>query len=424
MPTQSNMAYPVADAENGEEERANSAHPNLRLLTFKTVASDSPARDCPSAAPYLWAPSSPASLSARSTTGSFGVAYPSAVCYFAGRDLLLSGGSKVPVGLITAAWSGSSIERWMTSSMLRDGTPSELGGNGTCGGTRNPPTGPAPPRNTTCPQGGLAKGGENYQGMISPLLPMRLAAILWYQGEENDHSDDACPGPVWYRCLFPAMITAWRAAFGAPKLPFLYVLLASGHTAALRKAQTAAQLLQGTAFASAYDLGASAAEEIIPGHPIRKQEVGRRLSLAARAIVHGDASVDYRGPYLQPSAITVTRVGKEGVVVRLPFAVGSNGFLHLNGTAVCTRCCEAWSPLSLLDPDAPAQAPVLLNVSVVRGDTVVGTAAKFPSSKGRALVQFQFDDTSQCAVYNGARSGPNSHNGIVAESWRGNVTMA
>jgi hypothetical protein len=53
-----------------------------------------------------------------------------------------------------------------------------------------------------------------------------------------------------------------------------------------------------------------------------------------------------------------------------------------------------------------------------------------PGTSGRAEVRFLFDDFQQCAVYNGALSGPDSvyasvpHLGIVAESWRGNVTVA
>ena len=64
-------------------------------------------------------------------------------------------------------------------------------------------------------------------------------------------------GPWWYSCLFPSMITGWRAAFGSPILPFYYVLLAAGHTSLLREGQMAAGLLPHTAFSSALDLGAT-----------------------------------------------------------------------------------------------------------------------------------------------------------------------
>jgi sialate O-acetylesterase len=153
----------------------------------------------------------------------------------------------------------------MPAEAMLDGTPSYFGGNGSCGGTITPPHAPSP-RSTSCPKGGLAKSGSYYKGMIAPLTQMRLTGVWWYQGEENDHATDACPGPVWYRCLFPAMISYWRAAFKMPSLPFYYVLLASGHTALMREAQVAgASALPHTAFASAVDLGAAAAEYLIPG---------------------------------------------------------------------------------------------------------------------------------------------------------------
>jgi hypothetical protein len=89
------------------------------------------------------------------------------------------------------------------------------------------------------------------------------------------------------RCLFPAMISYWRREFQLPQLPFFYVLLAAGHTAMLREAQyLGAGAIPHTAFASAVDLGATGAEYLIPGHPPRKQEVGRRLALVNRALVY------------------------------------------------------------------------------------------------------------------------------------------
>ena len=116
------------------------------------------------------------------------------------------------------------------------------------------------------------------------------------------------------------MITHWRRRFDLPSLPFFYVLLAGGHSAPFREAQVLTLALQltspftitlpspflspsthiamaltvalpltspsppitkveggsalpHTAFASALDLGATRSEELIPGHPPRKQEV-------------------------------------------------------------------------------------------------------------------------------------------------------
>ena len=70
-----------------------------------------------------------------------------------------------------------------------------------------------------------------------------------------------------------------------------YVLLAAGHSAVMREAQAqGAGAIAGTAFASAVDLGAAAHEFLVPGHPPRKQEVVRRISLAVRALVCHAAS--------------------------------------------------------------------------------------------------------------------------------------
>jgi len=60
-----------------------------------------------------------------------------------------------------------------------------------------------------------------YNGMLAPLIGLRLAGCIWYQGESN--ADD----PAAYAKLFPAQIEDWRDKLGAPDLPFLWVQLAN-----------------------------------------------------------------------------------------------------------------------------------------------------------------------------------------------------
>jgi len=478
---QSNMEYPMANAFNGSAERAlASSLPNLRLLDLADrpwpVPSSFPngsATDCPSKAPYEWAASSPASISERLPAGAapdFGAKYPPAVCFFAARELLRRSPG-VPIGIIGASKSGSAIECWMPPEAMLDGTPRAYGGNGTCGGAVPPPPAGTPcTRNAStaaCPRGGLAKSGAYYRGMIAPLTPMRLKAVWWYQGEENDHPTDACGGPAWYRCLFPAMIAHWRRQFMAPELPFFYVLLAAGHSAVMREAQVqGAGALGGTAFASAVDLGAAPDEFLVPGHPPRKQEVGRRLSLAVRALVYKEQpAVAYLGPSVIAAKVTVT-TSADGrlTTVLIPFVVGSGGGLHLNGTGGCngsasptpppaTRsadngapegCCAGAfggtagadasnpnSPVALAEPGATSkvyhtQTFVVDAATNVLRATLPGWEA--PAS-GVVEVRFLFDNYPKCALYSGALSGPDSyyakvqHFGIVAQSWRGNVTV-
>jgi sialate O-acetylesterase len=102
------------------------------------------------------------------------------------------------------------------------------------------------------------------------------------------------------------MIRGWRDAWHAPQLPFLWVQLANfvsggddataseaatrSSWAMLRESQSAVLKLPHTAQAVAIDIGD--AQDI---HPRNKQEVGRRLALAARHVAYGESLV-YFGP--------------------------------------------------------------------------------------------------------------------------------
>ena len=187
----------------------------------------------------------------------------------------------------------------------------------------------------------------------------------------------------------------------------------------------------------------------------RMQEVGRRLALINRALIYHE-EIDYVGPRVIAERVTVTTVTdrKSGAVhttVRIPFSVGTNGNLHLNGTGGCTTCCNGTtsvsphsssnlaagrsnpsSPVGLLDPTIGTGAKVYKTQTfVVDAATSVLTATipGWQAASEVAEVQFLFDNFPQCAVYSGALSGPDSyyaevkHFGLVAESWRGNVTI-
>lgn len=196
---QSNMEYPMADAFNGTSERESSNLANLRMLNLAdrpwpvpTGGRNSSATDCPSKAPYVWAASEPSTISPRNSSivrttlqerqkdgpTDFSNKYPAAVCWFAARDLL-SARPSIPIGIISAAKSGSSIECWMPKQAMLDGTPHVFGGNGTCGGAIVAAPRPVTTANSSCPRGGLSKSGAYYRGMIAPLTKMRLSAVWW-----------------------------------------------------------------------------------------------------------------------------------------------------------------------------------------------------------------------------------------------------
>lgn len=134
-----------------------------------------------------------------------------------------------------------------------------------------------------------------YNAMIHPLEPYPLAGVIWYQGETNAHDTAAFA----YRDQFKTMIEGWRALWNTPKLPFLWVQLASfGATqdygksdwSVLRESQSAALALPATAQAVTIDVGN-------PGdiHPRNKRDVGHRLALGARHVAYGE-TLDYHGP--------------------------------------------------------------------------------------------------------------------------------
>ncbi len=128
-----------------------------------------------------------------------------------------------------------------------------------------------------------------YNGMIAPLLPYGIAGVIWYQGEANVRRERQ------YRSLFPATIADWRRAWGT-ELPFLFVQIAPFRemTPELREAQLLTwQHTPRTAMVVTTDCGD--ANDI---HPPRKQPVGARLALAARAVAYGER-IEYSGPVFE-----------------------------------------------------------------------------------------------------------------------------
>ncbi|HET9571042.1 MAG TPA: sialate O-acetylesterase [Bacteroidales bacterium] len=124
-----------------------------------------------------------------------------------------------------------------------------------------------------------------FNAMIHPLIPFGIKGFLWYQGEANDSV------AYYYRKMFPMMISDWRKRWGQGNLPFLFVQLTNykkvqpkpveSEWAELREAQAMTLSQPNTGMACIIDIGD--AENI---HPTNKQEVGRRLALAANKLVY------------------------------------------------------------------------------------------------------------------------------------------
>lgn len=134
-----------------------------------------------------------------------------------------------------------------------------------------------------------------YNGMIAPLINFPIKGAIWYQGESN------ASRAYQYRDLFQRLINDWRGKWEIGDFPFFWVQLANfkaptdipvgSDWAELREAQDMALQLPKTGMASAIDIGE--AKDI---HPRNKQEVGRRLALAALYVEYGKDKLVYSGP--------------------------------------------------------------------------------------------------------------------------------
>lgn len=215
-----------------------------------------------------------------------------------------------------------------------------------------------------------------YNGMIVPLGPTPIRAIVWYQGETDSGQ------PAEYRRLFKALIEVWRGRFGADT-PFYAVQLpgygpprvAPGKSAwaEAREAQRyVVETTPGTGLAVATDLG-------VPDniHPQMKQELGRRLALLAKHDIYG---LPVEGS--SPSPLSAVR---KGTTVTVTFVHTDAGLVaHEWNKAIGFSLCTADGTCHWVDGDIAKDAVRL---------AVPKTALK------ATTVRFCWSDSPFCNLY-------------------------
>jgi sialate O-acetylesterase len=217
-----------------------------------------------------------------------------------------------------------------------------------------------------------------YNGMIAPLGRIGLKGVAWYQGEADVGKHD-------YDARLAAWMRGWRGQFDDPQLAFLIVGLAgygqpvkepiASNWAALIDDQRKAVEADGhAALVPAIDIG-----ERSDIHPPNKQEVGRRLALAAEMLAYGDES-----GVLPPRPLSAQQSG-EGFIVRFDKVVASRGGMpvgfelcgdsqascryavaHAEGSAVilagdgkpAARIRYAWADYPIVNLYGPEMLPV------------------------------------------------------------------
>jgi sialate O-acetylesterase len=281
---QSNMEWPLSRTDNAEEAIRKATNPHIRLFTVPKNTADKPL-DHFKGDPK-WQQCNP------DTVKNF-----SAVAYFFGRDLQKALG--VPVGLIHTSWGGTRAEAWTRLAVLeaQEEWKNEAADYAKALAKYKETAAKAKAQGKKTPRGpGLQNApAALYNGMIAPLIPYAIKGAIWYQGESNAGKAYA------YRKLFPLMIQNWRDDWKQGDFPFLFVQLApfrdivsepqESEWAELREAQLLTSLhCKNTGMAVITDVGDP--KDI---HPKKKEPVGARLALAARAIAYSE-KIEYSGP--------------------------------------------------------------------------------------------------------------------------------
>ena len=296
----------------------------------------------------------------------------------------------VPIGVIQAAWGGTPAEAWTSQAALsadpalmpvfaewarmtrdhetalarfqRDTAAWRAAGSKAA-------EAPVPPKGP----GGWWEPGVLFNAMVAPLTRYPIRGVIWYQGESNTASERA---PVYGR-LFEALIRDWRRAWGQGDFPFLFVQLANYRTPPeamwpeLRESQRRALALAGTAMAVTIDIG-----EPSNIHPANKQEVGRRLALAARAVAYGE-KIAYSGPLFRQAI-------PEDAALRLWFDHAAG--LEFHGTPAGFEI-------------AGSSGHWLAAEARIEGSTVVVRNAEVPAP---VFVRYAWADNPRASLYNSA----------------------
>ncbi len=189
----------------------------------------------------------------------------------------------VPVGLLSAAWAGTSIEGWFADF------PADI--------------------KYRC-----------FEAKIQPLVGYSMRGALWYQGESNIKDG------LNYLPKMKRLIEGWRTLWDQGDFPFYFVQLApigqpvsdkpacGDGRAAIRQAQMEALSITNTGMAVTLDIGAE------KEHPANKHDIGLRL---ARWALHRD----YGRKELVPSGPLYKSHQVEGSTIRIRFDYAQNGLM-------------------------------------------------------------------------------------------------
>lgn len=306
---QSNMEWPVIQADDSRQEIATANYPNIRLFHVKKKWDNRPQTKLTG----KWKICTPEN-----------VPYFSAAAYFFGRKLHST--LNIPVGLINVSWSGTLIEPWIppvgfanVPSLEHVHKEIEAKTSGseankyltgkviqkyktwisqTETSIRNKSEVKPPP---SCPRDLLPYTTHQspsvlYNAMINPMVPYAMRGAIWYQGEANRRDG------LMYGEKMKALISGWRNVYKNKYLSFYFVQLAPYNyrenpyfLPSMWETQVkVTKMVHGTGIAIINDIG-----DLENIHPTNKQEVGKRLALLALNKTYGMKDIVCDSPVLK-----------------------------------------------------------------------------------------------------------------------------
>jgi len=435
---QSNMVLPLSGASNASTEVPAADHPTIRLFRVGKNPACEPLTDCTGS----WQLCTPATA-----------ANYSAVGYFFARDI--NAATHAPIGMIGTYYGGTAAQAWTSSESLlampefkstvktliasrekirkaqekyvkqdlpewekaHDQWMKEHGGaeylkamaawtvDDKKAQLAKQPSSAKP--TIAVPEPVKPKGPDLnsntptslFNGMVAPIIPYAIKGAIWYQGESN--ADNS----VFYRTLFPTMITDWRTHWGQGDFPFLWVQLPnfSGQAKTptqlvtgwpgVREAQSMTLKLPNTAQAVTIDTSDGNL------HPTTKLKVGQRMAIAARRLAYGEDIVA-AGP-------TYNSMKIEGGKVRISFKNPGTGLT--NATASSTRPADplgavtgftiagenhtfVWATATIDGDDVIVSSNEVANPVAVRYAWAANPACNLYNKEGFPASPFRTDD--------------------------------
>jgi sialate O-acetylesterase len=240
-------------------------------------------------------------------------------------------------------------------------------------------------------------GARLFNGMIAPLIPVSLAGVVWYQGEQDTGRSTAL-----YQKMLSGLITDWRAKWGS-ELPFVICQLPNNGTktadagpsrwADIRQAQLqTTSTLPVTAQTVLIDVG----DENV--HPPDKKPVGQRVALTALGMFY-KKTVDYSGPVFQS-------LKADGGKLVLTFTHAERGLVAkpLPARYQPTALAPAIKDLILPSPGSPLQGFAVCGPDKkwawadarIEGSTVVVSSPSVPKP---VAVRYAWADNPTCNLY-------------------------